>query len=83
MKAEITCPACSGKTEVQTPKNGCLPFAKCSKCGKLIAAKPPSCCVVCSYSQGKCEASAVKGLRVEKKKGLTRVNDDNVCEACE
>ncbi len=45
---------------VQTPKNGCLPFAKCTSCGKLIAAKPPSCCVVCSYSKSKCESSSVK-----------------------
>ncbi len=75
MKAKITCPECGKETEVQTPKNGCLPFAKCANCGKLIQAEPPSCCVVCSYSDGKCEVSAVKGL--------TKVSDKNICEACE
>lgn len=60
MDVAITCPLCSSETTVDMPSDRCLPFAKCSACGKLIKAKPGSCCVVCDYSEDKCPVSVVK-----------------------
>ncbi len=58
--AEITCPYCNGKSALLIPTDRCLPFAKCLACGRLIKAKPGSCCVICDYSEGKCPVSTVK-----------------------
>ncbi len=62
MKTKVTCPKCSGKTEVEMPTNACLPFFKCSSCGELISVPQDgqTCCVVCAYSDDKCPVSTVK-----------------------
>lgn len=55
-KAELTCPYCGHKEEVEIPQNGCLAFHKCEKCEKLISVPEVSdnCCVICEFSDKTC-----------------------------
>lgn len=58
--ALVNCPHCGGENPLEIPSGKCLPFALCSHCKKLIKAAPPSCCVICSYSNEKCPTSSIK-----------------------
>ena len=56
--AELKCPECKCIIDIDIPENKCLPFFKCSGCGKTIKAKE-SCCVFCDYSDEKCPVSHI------------------------
>ena len=55
-KANLVCPHCNHKQEVEILQAGCLAFHKCEKCGKIISvpAGSDNCCVVCEYSDKTC-----------------------------
>jgi len=55
-KAELICPLCSHKQEIDVPQTSCLAFYKCEKCQKEISVPKESrnCCVICEYSDQKC-----------------------------
>ena len=57
-KAELTCPHCEAKQQVEVPTDACLAFHKCEQCGKVVTPKEGECCVVCSWSDTKCPVSA-------------------------
>jgi len=53
----LTCPKCGHKQKDEIPGEKCVPFYKCEGCNELISAKPPSCCVFCSYGDRTCPVS--------------------------
>jgi hypothetical protein len=58
-KAKIKCPKCGHVQEIGIPDGKCLAFYKCKGCGKVIQAKE-ECCVICEYSDKKCQVSIKK-----------------------
>lgn len=54
MNAIITCPVCEHRAKEDMPKDACVRFYRCHKCGTLLRPKPGDCCVFCSYSNVKC-----------------------------
>ncbi|MAZ67152.1 hypothetical protein CL652_00015 [bacterium] len=59
--ANLTCPKCGHKQEVEIPEDTCLPFYKCGQCHKVISVPKDSknCCVICEYSDKKCPVAQV------------------------
>lgn len=55
--AKLKCPECGFTEELEIPKNKCLAFYKCKKCSHLMRAGEGACCVICAYSDKKCEVS--------------------------
>lgn len=53
--ATITCPHCKHKQEIHPPKHGVLPFYMCKGCKNIIPTPKDSHCVLCAYSDHKCE----------------------------
>lgn len=60
--ANLKCPYCGYVQKVEIPKQKCLSFYKCQKCGKMITVPKDSdeCCVICLYSDKKCPVGANK-----------------------
>jgi len=56
-KVVVECPKCGSEQKVEMPKDQCLAFYKCDGCEEMIGPKKNDCCVICSYSDEKCEVS--------------------------
>ena len=54
--ADVKCPKCGHKTNMEVPQTACIPMYKCEGCDELIAIPKDSenCCVVCEYSEDEC-----------------------------
>lgn len=53
-KAHLKCPECGHIQEIVIPRTSCLCLYKCSYCSRTISPLPPSCCVICAYSDKNC-----------------------------
>lgn len=58
--ARITCPKCGHVQDIKVPENVCLQFYVCESCGETIQKTADSCCVICDYSDTKCEVSIIR-----------------------
>ena len=53
--AKFKCPKCGFIEKIEIPKERCLIFYKCKNCGELISTPENFCCIVCAYSDKKCD----------------------------
>jgi hypothetical protein len=50
----ITCPTCGHRAEEIMPRDACVFFWPCPRCGNVARPEPGDCCVFCSYGMAPC-----------------------------
>lgn len=63
--ANLTCPFCKVKQQVEMPVNACQHFYKCINCGELLKSKEGDCCVFCSYADIRCPPKQEEKLKIK------------------
>lgn len=59
-KATLVCPECNAATEKDMPKQAASEVMyNCEGCDKQIKAKEGVCCIYCSHSDKRCDASVL------------------------
>lgn len=66
--AAFRCPECSAAYPIDVPTGKCLEFIECRQCGELIETPSGVCCIICAFTDSKCDVSISKKEIPEYKK---------------